>query len=111
MKEDKFQRMNTISHTTDVIGTILTIMGFYGPIKENEILNTTVSVTGGVCSIVSFVNYMLSLEQYGVTKDIDENEIIAKMMWNLVVLPVANTLSMAGFVKERNKKRQPYAGM
>ena len=103
MKKDKFQKMDTISKILDGTGIILTAISFSEPVKKNKTINTAIAIAGGACSMASFVNYMLSLEQYGLETEIDEGEIFARMMWNVVVLPVVNTLSFANAIKENNK--------
>lgn len=102
-RNNKHQKMSNTGTILNGIGAIAAVASLLEPVKKNKPLNTALTITGCACSIGSYVNFMLSLEEYGLTKEINETEIIRKLLWNVVVLPVANTLSLAYAVKEINK--------
>ena len=102
-RNDKFQRMKNTGKLLDRIGLTTVAVGFLEPVKKNKTLSTALAITGCTCSIGSYIEFMLSLEEYGLEKEIDETEIIGKILWNVVVLPVANTMSLAYSLKEINK--------
>ena len=102
-KNDKFQRMRRTGSILDLTGLITTLAGYLEPVRKNKDLSIAFTIASCGCSIGSFINFMMSLEEYGLTKEIDESEIIRRIMWNVVVMPVASSLSLAYSLKEINK--------
>ena len=99
-EKEELQKLKLIDYSLNLIGIASTVAGLTNRVKKNPVLNRAMAFTGGVCSIASFITFMKSLEQYGVTEDIDEIEITEKILFNVVVLPVANTLLFADSIKK-----------
>ncbi len=98
-KKDKFRKIERRYKISSRTGQLMTLLSFSDTVKKNKVLSTVVLVTGGVCSASSFVTYVQSLEQYGLTKKVDEPKIVFDFLKIVVVMPIIDITLMANSIR------------
>ncbi len=99
-KNKKFKRIEKRLKLSTWTGRILTVVSFDENVRKSKKLSTAVLIGGCVCSATTFVTYVQSLEQYGVSKDVNEWEILIDFLKNGVAAPIIDTTLLINSLKD-----------
>ena len=103
-KISEYNKIKKRDRNYDRVSLITTVLGFVPSVRNNQKLSDILTVTGTVCSIASFINYMRKVEYYGTSDEISDSEILFDLFKNLVINPTVCSLSIAMNIGENNKQ-------
>ncbi len=98
--EKKFKQIELKHRIASITGVLLTLASLNYRVKNNKKLNTLLLLGGCCCSMTSFVTYVQSLEEYGLTKEIDELKILKDYIQNVIIFPSIDIMLMTDSLKD-----------
>lgn len=104
MKQDeKYKQMKKRSRGYSACGVGCNIISYWADKKGNDVLSNMATMVGAAASAASIAVFIRSLEQYDAD---DTDKLYIDHLWNMTIMPVVDSLSLAYSLSSKEKKKQ-----